>query len=59
MDTKELIYEAEIEQRTDLWLLKCWGKGWIGSLGLEDANYCVCVYIYIYMNHYTPETNTL
>ena len=43
-DTNELIYETETDsqtKRTDLWLPrgKGYGGGWIGSLGLADANY--------------------
>ena len=42
--TKEPTYETEIDsqtQRTDLWLPRGSGveEGWIGSLGLADANY--------------------
>ena len=42
--TNELINETETDsqtQRTDLWLSRGKGmqEGWIGSLGLADANY--------------------
>ena len=42
-DTNELIYETETDsrtQRTDLWLPRGRGvrDGWIGSLGLANAN---------------------
>ena len=45
-DTNEHIYETETEsqtQRTDFWLPRGrWvGEGWIGSLGLADANYYI------------------
>ena len=43
-DTNELIYETDSQpQRTNLWLPKGRevGKGWIGSLGLADANYSI------------------
>ena len=45
-DTNELIYETETDsytQRTDLWLPRGrgGGAGWIGSLGLPDANYYI------------------
>ena len=39
-DTDELIYETETEsqtQRTDFWLPRGVGEGWIGSLGLAVA----------------------
>ena len=41
--TNELIYKTETDsqtQRTDLWLPRGRGvgEGWIGSLGLADAN---------------------
>ena len=44
-DTNEPIYKTERDsgtQRTGLWLPKGegWG-GWIGSLGLADANYYI------------------
>ena len=44
-NTDELIYGTETDsqtQRTDWWLsggLRGVGEGWIGSLGLADANY--------------------
>ena len=43
-DTNEFIYEIETDlqtQRTDLQFPRSgmWGEGWIGSLGLADANY--------------------
>ena len=43
-DTNELIYETETDsqtQRADLWLPREVGVGkeWIGSMGLEYANY--------------------
>ena len=40
----ELTNETETEsqtKRTDLWLPRVGGKGWIGCLGLEDANYYI------------------
>ena len=44
-DTNELIYETDTDsqiQRTDLWLLRRRAReGWIGSLGLADANYYI------------------
>ena len=45
-DTNKLIYETETEsqtQRTDLWLPMGRGleDGWIGRLGLADANYYI------------------
>ena len=52
-DTNELIYETETDsqtQRTDLWLPRGrgvegagqgGGEGWIGNLGLADANYYI------------------
>ena len=45
-DTNELIEETETDsqtQRTDLWLPRGSGvgEGWIGSLGLADANYYI------------------
>ena len=41
--TSELIYETDSQtQRTDLWLPKGGvGEGWIGNLGLADANYYI------------------
>ena len=43
-ETSEFIYRTETDsQRIDLWLPK--GRkvrdGWIGSLGLAEANYCI------------------
>ena len=45
-DTNEHIYETETDsqiQSTDLWLPRGRGvgEGWIGSLGLADANYYI------------------
>ena len=45
-ETNELIYKTETDsqtQRTDLWLPRVRGvrEGWIGSLGLADANYYI------------------
>ena len=40
-DTHDLIYKTETDpqtQRTDLWLPRERGEGWIGSLRLADAN---------------------
>ena len=42
-DTNDLIYETETDsqtQRTDMWLPRGreLGEGWIGSLGLAEAN---------------------
>ena len=45
-DTNEHIYETETDsktQRIDLWLPRGrgGGEGWIGGLGLADANYYI------------------
>ena len=45
-DTSELSYKTETDsqtQRPDLWLPRGRGlrEGWIGSLGLADANYYI------------------
>ena len=45
-DTNELIGETETHshtQTTNLWLPRGrkMGEGWIGNLGLEDANYYI------------------
>ena len=48
-DTNEHIYETDTDSqthRTDLWLPRGRGvaEGWIGSLGLADANYYKLLY---------------
>ena len=45
-DTNEFIYEIKTDsqmQRTDLWVSngRRVGEGWIGSLGLANANYYI------------------
>ena len=42
-DTNELICETETDSQTSEWSPRGRGmrEGWIGSLGLEDANYSI------------------
>ena len=39
--TNDPVYKTETETETDHVSVLCGGRGWLGSLGLVDANYYV------------------